>query len=117
MACCTVATAAKRAARRSSSPISSVVNELHRHRACDDARLDAFVEEKANGTSTALTIVERPIVDIHSHEGIGFSAVQAPRESHRVIECILAVVETIRDALAKMSRNFSLKLARHVLAD
>src|SRR3954469_10281259 len=115
MACCTVATAANRAARRSSSAINSVVNELHRHRPGYDTRLDAFVEEKANGTAAALAVIERPVVDIHSYESVGFVAVEAPGVPHRVIQRVLAVVEAVGNALAEMARHLPLKVGWHVL--
>src|SRR6266568_9218532 len=117
MACCTVATAAKRAARRSSSATSSVVNELHRHRTRYHARLDAFIEEKANGRASAVAVVKRPVIDIHADELIGFAAIEPTRVTHRVVERVLAVIQTISDALAQVSRNFLLHVARHVLAD
>src|SRR6266566_9449923 len=103
MACCTVATAANRAARRSSSATSSVVNELHRHRTRYHARSDAFVEEEANGFSSTLTVIERPIVHVHSDECVSLAAVQPARVAHRVIERVLAVIETISNALAQVS--------------
>ena len=33
-----------------------------------------------------------------------------------MVECVLAVIESVRDALAEMSRDFLLNVARHVLA-
>src|ERR1700736_3713927 len=102
MACCTVATAAKRAARRWSSSISSVVNELHRHRSRNHSRFDPFIQEEADSTTTALAVVERPVVDIHPDEGVCLAAIEAARETHCVIQRVLPVVETVCDALSQM---------------
>src|SRR3954470_22803217 len=117
MACCTVATAAKRAARRCSSSISSVVNELHRNRPSYHARFHSFVEKEANCSATFITVVERPVIHVHADERISLAAIESPRKSHRVIEGILAMIETVRDAFAQMSGNFFLKIGSHVLAD
>src|SRR3982751_3744988 len=117
MACCTVATAANRAARRSSSATSSVVNELHRHGAGNDARLHAFVEEQADGRATALAVVEGPVIDVHADESVCLAAIEAAGEPHGVVERALSMIESVRDALAEMPRHFLLGLARHVLAN
>src|ERR1700694_131894 len=103
MACCTVATAAKRAARRWSSSISSVVNGLHRHRSRNHSRFDPFIEEEADSTATALAVVERPVVDVHPDKSVRLAAVEAARETHRVVQRVLPMVETVRDALAQMT--------------
>src|SRR5688572_23703971 len=117
MACWTVATAANRAARRWSSSMSSVVNELHRHRASDDACFDSFVEKEADRLPPAIAVVERPVVHVHPDERVGLAPVEAASEAHRMIERILAVVESVRDAFAQMPRDFLLEVARHVLSD
>src|SRR6267143_1033772 len=110
MACCTVATAAKRAARRWSSSISSVVNELHRNRSRYHSGFDPFVQEEANSTTTALAVIKRPVIDVHTDKGVGFAAIQAARETHRVIQRVLAMVKTIRDARAQMPRHLFLAI-------
>src|ERR1700675_3694904 len=115
MACCTVATAANRAARRSSSATSSVVNELHRHRTCYHARPDAFVEEEPDRCPTAFAVVERPVIHVHPDERIGLSPVEATRKTHRMVQSVLAVIEAVRDALPKMPGHFLLDVARHCL--
>src|SRR5437588_86300 len=117
MACWTLATAANRAARLSSSATSSVVNELHRHRACDYARLDAFLEEKSNGLTSTLAVVERPVVDVHADECVSLLAIEVARVAHCVVERVLAVVEAVGDALAQMAGDLPLDITRHVLAD
>src|ERR1700682_49572 len=117
MACCTVATAAKRAARRWSSSISSVVNELHRNRSRYDSGFDPFVQEEANRTTTPLAVIERPVIDVHTDKGVRFAAIQAARETHRVIQRELAMVKTVRDARAQMPGHLFLEIPRHVLAD
>src|SRR5258705_748730 len=115
MACCTVATAAKRAARRSSSSMSSVVNELHRHGARYDPRFHSFVEEEPDCCPPPIAIVERPVVHVHPDEGVGLAPIEAARVTHGVIQRALSVVQAIGDALAQVTRNFFLNLARHVL--
>src|ERR1700738_164262 len=117
MACCTVATAAKRAARRWSSSISSVVNELHRNRSRYHSGFDPFVEEEANSTTTPLAVMERPIVDVHADEGVRFATIQAAPEPHRVIQLVLARVKPVRDARPQMPGHLPLKIPRHVLPD
>src|ERR1700730_13950998 len=108
MACCTVATADNRAARRSSSATSSVVNELHRHRARYHARPDAFVEEEPDCRPASFAVVERPVIHVHPDERIGLAPVEATCKAHRMVQSILAVIEAIRDALPKMSGDFLL---------
>src|SRR5437763_836529 len=103
MACCTVATAAKRAARRWSSSISSVVNELHRNRSSYHACFHSFVEKEANGSATFIAVVERPVIYVHANEGVSLTAVESAGKPHRVVESILPVIETVRNAFAQMS--------------
>src|SRR5437868_3720584 len=103
MACWTLATAANRAARLSSSATSSVVNELHRHRTCDHARPDAFLEEETDRFPATISVVQSPVIDVHANERVRLAAVEPTREPHRVIEGILSVIETVRNALAKVS--------------
>src|SRR3979411_1920776 len=117
MACCTVATAAKRAARRWSSSISSVVNELHRHRSRNHSRFHSLVEEETDSPPARLAVIERPVVDIHPDERVRLAAIETAGETHRVIQRILPMVETVCDALAQMPRHFLLNVPRHVLAD
>src|SRR5712671_7846716 len=117
MACCTVATAANRAARRSSSATSSVVNELHRHRPRDHTRADALVEEEPYRGASALAVIECPVVHVHSDERVGFAAIEPTCVSHRVIEGALPVIEPVCNALAQVARDLLLDLARHVLAN
>src|SRR5450759_5194338 len=111
MACCTVATAANRAARRSSSAMSSVVNELHRHRTCYHAGPDAFVEEEPDCRSAALAVIERPVVHVHPDERVGLAPIETARIAHRVVESILAVFEAVRNALAQVPRDLLLDLS------
>src|SRR6202049_1423385 len=113
MACCTVATAANRAARRSSSATSSVVNELHRHRTRYYAGSDAFVEEEPDCRPAAITVIERPVIHVHPDERIGLTPVESTRKAHCMVQCVLAMIEAIRDALTKMPRDFPLHVARH----
>src|ERR1700682_5389815 len=117
MACCTVATAAKRAARRWSSSICSVVNELHRNRSRYHSGFDPFVQEEANSTTTPLAVIERPVIDVHTNKRVRLAAIESARETHRVVQRILAMVETVRDARAQMPGHFLLNIPRHVLAD
>src|ERR1700682_4452782 len=117
MACCTVATAAKRAARRWSSSISSVVNELHRNRSRYHSGFDPFVQEEANSTTTPLPIIERPVVDVHSNKGVCLAAIEPACEAHRVVKRVLPMVKTVRDARAQMPGHFLLKIPWHVLTD
>src|SRR5688500_6600680 len=117
IACCTVATAAKRAARRWSSATSSVVNELHRHGTGDDSAFHTFVQKEANGSATALAVVERPFVDVHADESVRLPTVEPARKSHCMVQRILAVVEAVGDARAQVAGHFFLKLAWHVLTD
>src|SRR6267143_2667397 len=117
MACCTVATAAKRAARRWSSSISSVVNELPRNRSRDHSGFDPFVQEEVNSTTTLLAVVERPVIDVHTDKGVGFAAIQAARDTHCVVQRVFPMVEAIGDARAQMPGHLLLEIPRHVLAD
>src|SRR5688572_9140729 len=117
IACCTVATAAKRAARRWSSATSSVVNELHRDGTGDDSAFHTLVQKEADGGASALAVIERPIVDVHADEGVGLSAIETAREAHRVVERVLPVVEAVGDARAQVAGHFFLQLPRHVLPD
>src|SRR5687767_11414811 len=117
MACCTVATAAKRAARRCSSATSSVVNELHRNGAGDDAAFHALVQKKTDRLAPTLAVVESPGIHVHADEGVGLSAVEAASKAHCVVERLAAVIEAVGDARAQMPRHFFLELARHVLAN
>src|SRR3954471_21254131 len=117
MACCTVATAANRAARRSSSATSSVVNELHRYGARNDPRLHAFIEEQADGGAAALAVVEGPVIDVHADESVCLAAIEPAREPHGVVERALSMIESVGDALAEMPRHFLLSLPRHVFAN
>src|ERR1700724_3350894 len=103
MACCTVATAANRAARRSSSATSSVVNELHRHRARYHARPDAFIEEEPYRSASALAVIECPVVDVHSNEGVGLASIESARIPHCVVERALPMVEPVGDALTQVA--------------
>src|SRR5258707_15774237 len=103
MACCTVATAANRAARRSSSATSSVVNELHRHRSRDHTRADTFVEEEPYRGASALAVIECPVVHVHSDERVGFAAIEPARVSHRMIEGALSMIEPVGDALPQVA--------------
>src|SRR6266849_4176938 len=115
MACCTVATAANRAARRSSSATSSVVNELHRHRTRYHAGPDAFLEEEPDCRPAALAVIERPVIHVHPDERVSLASVEATRKAHRMVQSAVAVIEAVRDALPKMPRDFLLDVARHRL--
>src|SRR5688500_16636899 len=100
MACWTVATAASRAARRWSSSMSPVVNELLGHRASNDACFDSFVEREADRLPAAIPVVQGPVVHVHPDDRVGLAAVEAACETHRIIERILSVVEAVGDAFA-----------------
>src|SRR5688572_22088043 len=115
MACWTVATAANRAARRWSSSMSSVVNEFHRHRASNDACFDSFVEKEADRLPPAIPVVESPVVHVHPDESVGLTAVETASEAHRMVQRVLPVVESVRNAFTQMPRDFLLEVARHVL--
>src|SRR5688500_2800277 len=116
IACCTVATAAKRAARRWSSATSSDVNALPRDGTGDDSAFHTLVQKESDGSASALAVIERPIVDVHADEGVGLSAIETTREAHRVVERVLPVVEAVGDARAQVAGHFFLQLPRHVLA-
>src|SRR5438045_9388708 len=113
MACCTVATAANRAARRSSSATNSVVNELHCHRVGYDAGLDTLVEKKSNCRASTLAVVEGPVVDVHPDECVSLVAVESARKAHGVVERVFPVIEPVGNALAEMTRHLFLHVARH----
>ena len=74
--------------------------------------LDAALEEESDGLAAALAVVERPVVDVHPDEGVGLRAVEAAGVLHRVVERTDAVLQSIRDAVAKMSRNLLRQLRR-----
>src|SRR3982074_3505381 len=115
MACCTVATAANLAARRSSSATSSVVNELHRHRTRYHAGPDAFLEEEPDCRPAALAVVECPVVHVHPDERVSLAPIEAARKAHRMIQPPFGVIEAVSDTLPKMPRDFPLDVARHCL--
>src|SRR3990170_7667206 len=117
IACWTVATAAKRAARRCSSVTSSVVNELHRHWTRDHTASHAFIQEQPNGGAPARAVVERPVIDVHPDERIRFAAVQPAGKAHGMIERFGAVIQSVRNAVPEMTRDLFLHLARHVFPD
>src|ERR1700687_5483829 len=100
MACCTVATAAKRAARCRSSSICSVLDDLHRNRSRYHSGFAPFVQEEANSTPPPLAVIERPVIDVHTDKRVRFAAIQTARETHRVIQRVLAMVKAVRDARA-----------------
>jgi hypothetical protein len=52
----------------------------------NNSSLGAAPEEEFNGRSSRLTIVERPVVDVHTDELVGLPALEASRESHGVIQ-------------------------------
>src|SRR5258706_13228182 len=106
MACCTVATAANLAARRSSSATSSVVNELHRHRTRYHAGPDAFLQEEPDRCPAALAIVECPVIHVHPDERIRLASVEATRKPHRLAPRVLAAIGPVTDARLTVSRDF-----------
>ena len=62
------------------------IHEFDRDRVVDEPALDTPLEELANGFSTTLAVIERPVVDVHANERVGALAFEAACELHRVVE-------------------------------
>ena len=73
--------------------MSSVVNELHRYRARNNSRFHTFVEEKPDRCPPTIAIVERPVVHVHPHEGVGPCLADPAVETCRMVERRLPVLQ------------------------
>src|SRR5262245_20901221 len=97
-------------------PTLLVVNELHGNVAIDDPGCNAALEELADGRAAAIAVVECPVVDVHPDERVGLRAIEATRITHRVVECVRPMLQSIRDAGAKVLGDLPCQLRAEVLA-
>src|SRR5579862_3548312 len=95
----------------------SVFDELDSHGLWYETGGHAAGEKLANCVPAAVTVIERPIVHIHADESVGFCAVQASGELHRVVQRLNAMLQSIRYTVAKMSRNHLHERQAKVLPD
>src|ERR1035437_7818562 len=90
---------------RRGCPWRNVFDEFHRHAARNESSRNAATEQLSKRTAATVAIVEGPVVDIHTHESIGLGPIEATRKPHCMVERLLAMLQSIRDTVAKMSRN------------
>src|SRR4029453_14037594 len=64
-----------------------------------------MAEEPSYSITTALTVVERQAIHIHSDKPIGSGLVEAAAELHRVFDCLGAMFQTVGDAVVQQSRQ------------
>src|SRR5262245_27946312 len=78
------------------------VDEFHVDRSLDDPSLDPPGQELTNGAASSVAVVERPVVHIHSDEGVGLGSLETTSVLHRVVERRRSMIQSIRDTVAKM---------------
>ena len=98
------------------SDLRRSVREHHVHRR-NQALFRRLAQQPQHGRPSALAVVEREVVDVHPDERIGLLAIQAAAVLHRVRDGVGSVVEAVRDAVVKQTRQARDQLRTEVAAD
>src|ERR1051325_8476882 len=96
---------------------NSLIHELDGDRFCDQSALDTAFEEEANGASATVAVVQCPVVHVHADEGIGHGTLEPARVLHRMVQRAGPVLQAIRDAITKVSRDLPRQVLAEVFAD
>ncbi len=83
----------------------------------DYSRAVAFGEKTADSVAAARTEVERPIVDVHAHEPIGLGSIEIAAVLERIIERLVAMRQSVLDALVKQSVHVANDCGAEIFAD
>src|ERR1700745_4145518 len=70
----------------------------------------ASIQKFANGAASSLSVVERPAIHVHADKFIGEDRIHVTRELHRVVECRIAVLQSVRNTVTNYARHLQPKL-------
>src|SRR5688572_1081939 len=95
----------------------SVFHELDGDGAADEACRDSAFEEEPHGCPPAIAVVERPVVHVHSDEGVGLRSVETACVLHGVVQRLRSMLQSVRYAGAKVLRYLPCQVGSQVLPD
>jgi len=76
-------------------------DELYAGFVGDDAALVAHVEEFADSFAAVVAVIDGAVIDVHADEAVGHGGVKVAGKLHGVFEGLLAVIESVPDAVAQ----------------
>jgi hypothetical protein len=64
------------------------------------ARLYSFIEKESDRLAPLITVIQGPVIHVHTDELVGLAAIEPAREPHGVVKRVLAMLEAKSDAVA-----------------
>src|SRR3974390_25803 len=78
-----------------------IAHKIHGWLVGNNTALVSRVEQLSDGLAAVLTVIQGPLVDVHSDELVGLLYVQIAGELHGILQRFFAVVESVLDAIAQ----------------
>ena len=72
----------------------------------NQAVLVGLAKEPADALAAAVSVIERPVIDVHPHEFIGKVASHVARELQRMLHRLGMMVQAVLDARCQDAGNF-----------